>query len=335
MSPQPKSLVISALALALSVHANAFTTYNIAHQFNIAPSAPNVAFAAQWQYSYAARADDTSPANSVATNSGNGPVVGPVGGAFGDMKFGTAIVPWANSYADTAGTLNAVAIGAALSGSTTVTGWADVYPPAGKGARASAYSESSFNAAAGLFKAGVVTWNPNWRTRLGASAGTARDQRGRIGDPLSYRFFDSHHGWTEGTLISINADVWGSGSQDQEMSWQSGVLQVDVRNADFSLNIGDRFTLQQGTASFSIRNGLVTVSDDSGIFEGMMPTLGTNGMFAVPIGNLSLNVDFGQSASRTSFSLHGDGEALEAVPEPATGLVLLGAIGLVRRRRQR
>lgn len=331
-----KGIILAGLAAATTVPASALSIYFSAHDFNIAPTDPTMAFAARWHWGYDAAARDTSPANQRRANSGQGPIVGPVGGPFNGFQSGTAVVPWADAYADTEGRLGVLGIGMPLVGGTSVFGWADVYPPQGQGARASASSYSYFDAAAGNFRNGQVQWNPRFRARLGESRGsTGLQQRGRIGDPLSYRFFDPHDGWVYGELFRLDLDLLGDGGVDQEVAWENGFLNVNARHADFDMVFGDQRSLQRGTASFSIRNGLVTASSDGGMFAGLMPAIGSPGTFGVNFGSLALDVDFGPDATDTSFHMFGDGEAFEAVPEPATLFGLATGIGLWLRRRRR
>lgn len=334
-----KGIVFAGLAAASTLPASALSIYASAHDFNIVATAPNMAFAARWHWGYDAFARDTSPAQQTSVNSGQGPIVGPVGGPFNGFQVGTAVVPWADAYADTAGNVGVVGIGMPLTGSTSVFGWADVYPPQGQGARARATSYSTFDAAAGHFRNGQVQWNPNFRARISESRGnTGVQQRGRIGDPLSYRFYDPQAGWVEGELFRLDLEVLGDGAAEQNIWWQNGLLHVDAKHADFNMVFGDQRSLQRGHASFSIRNGLVTASADGGMFSGFMPNIGSPGTFDVSFGNLALDVDFGPNATDTSFHMYGDGEAFEeiqGVPEPATLFALATGLGIWMRRRRK
>lgn len=333
-----KGIVLAGLAAATTVPASALSIYFSAHDFNIAPTDPTMAFAARWHWGYDAAARDTSPANQRSANSGMGPIVGPGGGPFGGFQSGTAVVPWADSYADTEGRLGVLGVGMPLTGGTSVFGWADVYPPQGQGARASATSYSFFDAAAGNFRRGRVEWNPRFRARVGESRGSTHEQRGRIGDPFSYRFFDPHEGWVFGELFRLDLELLGDNGIEQNVAWENGILHVDARHADFNLVLGDRHSLQRGTASFQIRNGLVTAASDSGMFSGLMPSVGSSGAFDVTFGSIAMDLDFGPDATDTSFHMHGDGEAYEeiqAVPEPSTLFALATGVGLWMRRRAR
>jgi hypothetical protein len=117
------------------------------------------------------------------------------------------------------------------------------------------------------------------------------------------------------------------------------MFSLDAQNFDFGINIDSPFTVQQGTADVSVRNGLITASDGTGMFTGLFPAVGTSGTFSVPLANsFSLDYNLGNfngDPLAVQFTLSDSG-SIPAAPEPpalvSAVLALMTGAGVVYRR---
>ncbi|MFN9591923.1 MAG: PEP-CTERM sorting domain-containing protein, partial [Pirellulaceae bacterium] len=128
----------------------------------------------------------------------------------------------------------------------------------------------------------------------------------------------------------------GDGSLDGERL--SGLFSMDIEEGYFSIDLSSPYTTQQGSLYIGVDGGLVTTSTDSGMFDGLLPALGTPGNFGFLLPYFVLDYDFGNFNGHdleivASFS--GSGAALAGVPEPGTILVVSsGMLGMMLRRRR-
>ena len=126
-------------------------------------------------------------------------------------------------------------------------------------------------------------------------------------------------------------------------------MTVNALTVNFAIDISSSFTTQQGTLLFKIDGGIVTQADDSGMFDGLLPAIGSPGNFsfaASGAGGIVLDYDTGffsetdDGMVQIGINFANSGEANDAVsdisiPEPGTvtllGTALLG-VGVLRRR---
>jgi hypothetical protein len=155
-------------------------------------------------------------------------------------------------------------------------------------------------------------------------------------DPITFRVTDLLTGHiTTGSLFDVSSHLIGQGS----WTWQGGMFSLDAQNFDFGINIDSPFTVQQGTADVSVRNGLITASSGTGMFAGVFPAVGTSGTFSAALPNsfsLDYNLgNFGGDPLAVQFTLSDSG-AIPAAPEPpalvSAVLALLTGAGVVYRR---
>jgi len=153
-------------------------------------------------------------------------------------------------------------------------------------------------------------------------------------DPINVRLLDDQDNvLLEDTLLDIWTDI--TRGQDPQTSWQNGRLAFSgVLDGEFHARVDSPYitTSQRGTADLVFQDGLVTQSYDDGIFDGLLPPVGTPGTFDVPwLTSIEFDYDLPEMGTQIMFDM-GIGE----MPEPATlALMTLGAAGLLVRRRRR
>lgn len=148
-------------------------------------------------------------------------------------------------------------------------------------------------------------------------------------DPVTFDILDSDTGLhTLGRLENIDAELNGTGS----FTWADNLFTVDATDFAFNLDLGSPFIAagERGTVDFRISGGIVTTSTATGIFAGLLPTVGSGGAFSTPFSNeLTVDYDFGSLGGANPLVSIGidDGGSARAVPEPGT--LLLACTGLV------
>jgi hypothetical protein len=192
---------------------------------------------------------------------------------------------------------------------------------------------------------GQIQWTPVFSS-------VAAGGPGLFVDPIFFEVVDLATGsvLSSGDLLSIVGDVDGAGSQ---IVWDNtGLVSVSATEASMTIDIPGTFTTQQGALVLQVAGGIVTQSDDSGMFDGLLPPVGSPGNFsfqAAGAGGILLDYDTGFFAptddGMTGINIHFDnaGEANDAVsdtgiPEPISlagfgaGLLALAAVTWRRRR---
>ena len=219
-----------------------------------------------------------------------------------------------------------------------------VLGPGVNSASTRAFSASQVEARGGRqLGRGQIQWKPVFSS-------TAAGGPGLFVDPIFFEVFEFSTGnlLAEGELLSIVGDVSGAGSQ---ISWDNnGLVTINALNANFKIDISSSFTTQQGTLLLKIDGGVVTQADDSGMFDGLLPAIGSPGNFSFAAsgpGGILLDYDTGffsetdDGMVQIDVNFANSGEANDAIgeiPEPDTlamfGATLVG-LGVLARRHGR
>lgn len=139
----------------------------------------------------------------------------------------------------------------------------------------------------------------------------------------------------EAFLLEYASAEWDFGSVD----WSNGMFSISAANWTFEYDVPGEYTAEQGRLSIEVVDGIVARSQDSGMYDGLLPGVGT------PAYNLDLNLpDHTLNFDLSRVLAAGDMMAIhietsiggtDVVPEPATLLGIgIGLSALVRRRRR-
>lgn len=123
-------------------------------------------------------------------------------------------------------------------------------------------------------------------------------------------------------------DVDAAGSA----SWSGNVLSVDADQFVFTINMDSSFipASERGTVDFIIDHGIVTTSTSTGIFAGLLPSVGSSGTFSTAFSNdLLLDYDLGSLSGPNALVDFELGNAGEACAMPAPDTLLLAGTGLM------
>jgi hypothetical protein len=143
----------------------------------------------------------------------------------------------------------------------------------------------------------------------------------------------------ESTLFDLGLNLYGEG----ESSCENGDVLISGIDGDFGLVMDSPYiTSGTGSMSLAFSDGLVTLSEDSGIFDGLLPGIGTSSeAISFHLGDLSgeINIDFDYGPDNVNgfdaTGAFGNSGFVEDIPEPFTLVLLgIGAIGLRAKRRQ-
>lgn len=124
------------------------------------------------------------------------------------------------------------------------------------------------------------------------------------------------------------------------MEW-SGLVTIDAQNASFLIDVSTPFSVQQGRLELLISDGIVAVSDDSGMFDGLLPSVGHAGPVVFSLSEIALDLDLSLlpasiDPETVTVDISHVGFALVSIdiPEPSTiCLMFSGIAGLSLRRR--
>jgi hypothetical protein len=181
-------------------------------------------------------------------------------------------------------------------------------------------------------RVGSIDWAVHLdHSKLGGFQWIRKITGSTLADPISFKVTDLDTGAiVEGTLFSLSSDFLGVGS----LSWTNGTFTLNALDADsyeFHIDLDSPFTIQQGTADLRVDNGVITVSQGTGMFAGIFPAVGTPGNFAVPFDNdltIDYNLDvFPGNPVNVQFTID-NAQTISNVPEPST-LALLGSCLLI------
>lgn len=201
---------------------------------------------------------------------------------------------------------------------------------------ASAYALSKLGYQVGTkSRRGTIRWTPGWRV----DTLSAFDVAARGSDPIELAFLNLDTGEIQSsTLWDSQVTLAGKGLS----AWENGRIQVDGLNGEFFVTLESPY-ITSGTGSMRLQfeGGLVILSEDSGIFDGLLPSIGALAQLDMAFGDAmgTIDIDFDFGADNTNgFDLtavvSSDAEASAAVPEPASlWLAIAALLGLMRCRR--
>ena len=271
-----------------------------------------------WAYAAATGVLDPGPFNTVNGNSAFGPNAGGNGSV--DTGPQNANPAWSESTA---------AYSAAVNGTGWVEskGWGALNAPSG-GTWVYADSQSTLRLNRGTAsRNGNVRWSPSWTT---ITAGTSH-----VGDPIDIGFLNlDDNTYQTSRLFDLEVNLNGPGTSTDE----NGNITISGRDGSFSLVMDSPYiTSGIGTITLSFSGGLVTESDATGIYAGLLPGVGS-GSDAISFhigdgqGNVDIDFDYGPDNvngfdADATFANSG---SWSEVPEPSTLTLLgIGAVGLL------
>ena len=161
---------------------------------------------------------------------------------------------------------------------------------------------------------------------------------GRETDPVIFTVTNLDTGEIVTTeLFSFEVDLDAPGTA----SWQNGIVQLDGIEGSLSVRMDSPFiTSGTGNLLAEFSNGIITSSNDSGIFDGLLPSVGSPANFSFNLGGadgfVDIDFDFGsENTNGYEFNTEFIAEAQvlergETTPEPSAilGLLTMGGIAL-------
>jgi hypothetical protein len=257
--------------------------------------------------------------------------------------FGFSLGPSAKAVAVSSAGVGRIAPAVQMRGTVAVTGAAD------SGINGTAHADSSARFKATGFKKESVNGNIQTTALTPFQTVLSSDEteaQAKARDPITFEVFDLVTGLTTtGSLFDFTMELNGPGT----VSWGADSLIVDALNFTFFYDLTSPFIRDHGLIDFAITGGVVTRSTATGILAGLLPALGSTGVFNIALGELNLEYNlgnFGDHELEISFASDASGSAdataaVVAVPEPGTlaaGMLLAGFCATqiwVRRRRPR
>lgn len=223
--------------------------------------------------------------------------------------------------------------GLPITGTITSDGFAEARLNGAGTASAYAFSSSTVEARGLGFFGGQIFWGPILRDTVAGSAQanvTVPPVR-RRSDPISFRLYDTPQSTTpfmEGNLLDIETELF----RDGDLIWDNGHMGINSPDADLSILINPQFVADPGSIDFQIRNGVVTRSIDDGVFDGVLPPVGSVGPFDFVFPEtLQLNYTLPTAGD---YELVMGGGANVNMPEPTALASLLLAPLLIRRKKK-
>jgi len=217
----------------------------------------------------------------------------------------------------------------------SIRSWGAASAPTGEtnGAYAYASSNVALLGQTADWRTGTIHWTPSVQYQI---FGDARSGCPREGPPcpITARLLDAEGGvLLEESFLSMAANVerWVAPA---EVGWRDDrLIHSNIIDGTFWITSDNAYVdpSNHGTAWLVITNGIITESEDTGIFDGLLPPIGFPGTFNVPFpSEIVLNYELPNLGSFVQFDMgHG------LTPEPATlGLLALGGMGALLRRRK-
>ena len=175
-------------------------------------------------------------------------------------------------------------VGTPVLGSIRSNGFAKIaggHPPLAASAQSSA---SVIVCGRQRLRNGRIWWFPAFTDGVMGSA-AASMPRGRSKDPVMLRAKDMETGEVfDETPVSITTSILGDGA----ISWEEGVLDVNGLESNslvIEAHVGSPHVEEAGSLFLVIVGGIVTMSYDDGMFEGVLPPAGALGKFVAVIAN--------------------------------------------------
>lgn len=320
--PLPAALLSLACLSPMAVQAA-----TVSHEFNIqAHLRPGEVFREQWAWRDSAAASSRGCFDSPAPLAGRTNFFTPPSSGAKSLQ-----AHCGGAHAEASSTFEAQVSGF---NRHTVTANASVTPPGPEAASANAQSVLGFQVGT-QSRRGTVQWIPGWRidplsTHAVRSVGH---------DPIDLDFLDLDTGLTQSSRLWDSQVSLGSRGSS---SWENGRIQLDGFNGEFFVVLDSPYiTTGTGRMRLLFENGLVTSSEDDGIFDGLLPLVGQLALMDIGVGDamglLNIGFDFGDDNTRgfeMSGSVGSEASASASVAEPQSGaLVLLALLALARRRR--
>ncbi|GJM17800.1 MAG: hypothetical protein DHS20C14_00130 [Phycisphaeraceae bacterium] len=151
-----------------------------------------------------------------------------------------------------------------------------------------AYSSCGISVRGGTqLASGFIQWGTSFYSdAVGGGVGASA-----LADPVHFIATNLNTGVTvDAVLLDIDLDFDDTGLID----WNPAGLTVDTAEMDLVVDIPPTHVApgQEGRIEFRVENGAVTVANDSGIFDGLLPPLGTAVPFDIPLpSNFNLDYD--------------------------------------------
>jgi hypothetical protein len=155
-----------------------------------------------------------------------------------------------------------------------------------------AYSSAAVSVRGGINLAnGSIQWSPVISDAVGGGTGAISGMQ----DPVYMVAFNLDTGTqVEASFFDYTLDSSGPGM----VLWENGVFETDHTDLEFILDIPPTYLApgESGNMHLLIENGVITISDDSGIFNGMLPPAGDSVPLVFPLPsdfllNYNLNLD--------------------------------------------
>lgn len=173
---------------------------------------------------------------------------------------------------------------------------------------------------------GGVIWGPRFKLDFVRGSGCAVGK-----DPIKFTVTDPDTGaiLNSGQFLDITS------TGDGTVNWDDDSLDFAISDGTFSIDLNSPFIPdnQRGTLLLKVQGGIITDSQDTGIFDGYLPQIGSSGTFSV-FGSdfkpdLTFDYDLGDFGKEVDLEITADGGAIP-VPESSTMNPLsLGVLGLI------
>lgn len=246
-----------------------------------------------------------------------------------------AQVTGASSISTVSGSVNS-ARGQPLTVTTTVKGSADADIGAPPPTKSWSHSDGySFASAVTVKTDGHGHITAGIGRGLKISGSTEKNGTGSsLRDPIEFSATDLSTGETRaGVFFDSNVSIYdGNG----ELTWKNGILTISATggsllSGSFSIDMSSIYTLQKGSLNFEFKDNTVTTSTSSGVFEGLMPSVGQNAIGVFTTGQIGFDYDLGFGSNQIDLTLNipdsGSADAVaSAVPEPESYTLLIAGI---------
>ena len=302
--------------------------YNVRHDFRLNLNSSQV-----YQGVWAWNNHDLATSTVAPRDEHFGPPPGTLN--FTPPNGGVMAVPQATSDGATANALASYQANADGTGFVQIIGSANIIPPNATYALAEGSSQVALRRGT-VSRNGTLRWSPNW-TYVGV-------RTGNFSDPVDLSFTDlGTNVLQESRLFDLELHTLGASSS----TMANGNVTISGLNGTFTLNqLSPFLTAGTGQMVLDFQNGMVTFSQDSGIYDGLLPPVGASSSnISFHLGNASgeinLDFDFGpaNTAGYQASAQFGNSALVDQAGVPEPGMVFLlactGIVGLVVRHRAR